>query len=1453
MALLDSRVFRRSLLFAIDLILLALAWILSYSLRFEFSIPSLPEDPYAGQMLVMIPWVVGLQLVLFAVFHLYRGIVKYVSTAELRTIIIATVINVGVWSAFNMWVQHREQFLQMPLTMDASTVLRIPYGILGIYFFISIIFVGGLRFLRRIWVESIGGHFDEDAPATLIVGAGDLAENALRDIMRSEASPYRPVCAVTTTSPRVGSSIQGVKVVGTVDRIPEVLDHYEIKAVLIALEEDDPKVLRKVVQECQDAQVAFHIIPTMRDITSGKVDVSPVRRVGIEDLLGREPVNLTLAEDRNYLRGETVLITGAGGSIGSELSRQVAWARPKAMLLLGKGENSIYDIHSELAPKHPEIEFHALVADVRDQAAMTGIFELHRPTIVFHAAAHKHVPLMEVQPGEAVKNNILGTATVAFLAHLVNTKKFVLISTDKAVRPTSVMGATKRIAETIVFSLGERSRTTFQAVRFGNVLGSRGSVIPLFQRQIEAGGPVTVTHPEVTRFFMTIPEAVSLLLQAGSKSESRSLFLLDMGEPVKIADLARNMITLSGLKPGADIEIKYTGLRPGEKLREDLLTKEEGAQATDIGKVWATKPKFIPTWKEVQGLVTEFRDMADAMDDRGIVELLRDTVPDFHPTTLPDLTDREALLRLKDRAMQELEGLATNMRSELGLEGVEVEEPAVDEVAPDQDDEPETFDGPEIPEEVPETPDMFPEGEDTAPPTRPGVVARHQSELLDRDEEVEDRTVPADDIETLESDAAPDTKTESAPDVDEDDDKLGYESLRTPPPLTADTLADLEGANAEDINPKTVEIEKPNFDEEPESDEMVDELIAPVPDVRSDGEGLEHPAANDDRELTDSDVMRTPPPISEQVLEEMGGERGEEYKTEEVSSLDLEKDLLDEDTAPPLPDEEPEPEADAQEELWEDEIEEEQPESLVPEEVHEEEVHDEIVDEEPTREEPDAAIEHEFDMPPLAYFLAVEAGPGLASTLAHYLDILGPDDMLLLAGPVAQHDIPPDYADRVTLIGESGSPGAADWNNAIDSCPIGAIFVAASPEARILPTLAPRLAEAFSREEVAVAYGDYIERDAEGNESLVELQDHAGCPHERFDFGPVIAYRAGMVQAVGKLDEELEFAFQYDLHLRLMQEGLFVRMTEPIAVVPAAASDQVTALHSPGRGPLGGFSYVFYPPEVEAEVTQVFEKALRQIGAWIDQPTHRVPTPDEEPEVTASIVVPVLNREDTIGNAIRSVLEGTYQDFEIIVVDNGSTDQTCDAVAELIEEDHRVRLIDGMGDSIASALNDGIRVARGRYICQLDSDDEYVPETLERMIEQLESNPKCGLAISYYRLIDEEGNVIEDVPPVTHTGYSRNQIVRRDGAGAVRVFPKTVLEEMGLYDEEHYGNFGEDYDMVLKVSERYDVDRVSEVLYHYRRHSGNTDMTRDPKTKYVNKNRARQMALRRRMRMNEER
>ncbi len=426
---------------------------------------------------------------------------------------------------------------------------------------------------------------------TMIVGGGSAGTMLIREMQTTDKIDYLPICVVDDDESKIGLEINNVKIVGSTKDIPKFAEKYYIDEIIIAVPSAPKSEVKRIYEICKETHCKVKTLPGIYQLVSGEASVSALRDVSILDLLGRDQVSVNLDEIMGYIEGQTVLVTGGGGSIGSELCRQIATHKPKQLIILDIYENNAYDIEQELKRKYPELNLLALIASVRDKGKMDDVFKKYRPDIVFNAAAHKHVPLMETSPNEAVKNNVFGTLNVARCADKYEAKTFVQISTDKAVNPTNVMGATKRICEMIIQTIGRHSKNTnFVAVRFGNVLGSNGSVIPLFEKQIAEGGPVTVTHKDIIRYFMTIPEAVALVLQAGAYAKGGQIFVLDMGEPVKIYDLAENLIRLSGLEPGVDIEIKCTGLRPGEKLYEERLMDEEGMQKTPNGLINIANP-----------------------------------------------------------------------------------------------------------------------------------------------------------------------------------------------------------------------------------------------------------------------------------------------------------------------------------------------------------------------------------------------------------------------------------------------------------------------------------------------------------------------------------------------------------------------------------------------------------------------------------------------------------------------------------------------------------------------------------------------------------------------------------------------------------------------------------------------------------------------------------------------
>lgn len=463
----------------------------------------------------------------------------------------------------------------------------------SIYALFLAVFVLLTRFSKRIYVavKYSFSRKNKSKIRAMIVGGGNAGTMLIREILTTDKITYFPVCVIDDDESKIGKSIYNAKIVGTTDQIPEFVAKYSIDEILIAMPAVPKSEIKRIYDICEKTSCKVKTLPGIYQIVNGDASVTALREVQISDLLGRDQIKVNLDEIMGYIVNRTVLVTGGGGSIGSELCRQIATHSPRQLIILDIYENNAYDIEQELKRRHPELNLVVLIASIRDMGKMEDVFTKYSPEIVFNAAAHKHVPLMETSPNEAVKNNVFGTLNVAKCADKYNAKVFVQISTDKAVNPTNIMGATKRICEMIVQTIGKHSRNTkFVAVRFGNVLGSNGSVIPLFEKQIAEGGPVTVTHPDIIRYFMTIPEAVSLVLQAGAYAQGGQIFVLDMGEPVKIYDLAYNLIKLSGYEPNVDIEIVCTGLRPGEKLFEERLMDEEGMQKTPNGLISIANP-----------------------------------------------------------------------------------------------------------------------------------------------------------------------------------------------------------------------------------------------------------------------------------------------------------------------------------------------------------------------------------------------------------------------------------------------------------------------------------------------------------------------------------------------------------------------------------------------------------------------------------------------------------------------------------------------------------------------------------------------------------------------------------------------------------------------------------------------------------------------------------------------
>ncbi len=501
-------------------------------------------------------------------------------------------------------------------------------GVIMLDLLTTIMLLAGLRMLVRLYHEEFFSETRGSARRFLIVGAGNAGEALLREMLRRKDVQYEVVGFIDDNPAKIGMSIHGIEVLGNVDQMPAICKKNDIDEIAIAIPSASRKQLRRVVQVCEGTKLRFSMVPSLTDIASGKLRVSQMRDVDINDLLGRDEVKLDLGDIEKYLKGRTILVTGAGGSIGSEMCRQVCAFAPKTLLLVEQAENPLFYVERELLRKFPGVPMRSLICDITDKGRVEQLFSQYHPEIVIHAAAHKHVPLMENNPGEAVKNNVLGTCTVADAADAHGTAGFVMISTDKAVNPTSIMGATKRVAEMYIQDLNNTSKTRFVTVRFGNVLGSNGSVVPIFKQQIVGGGPVTVTHPEMRRYFMTIPEASQLVLQAAAMGQGGEIFVLDMGEPVKIVDLARELITLSGFRPGEDIEIEFSGLRPGEKLFEELSIEGEDMLQTRHPKiaVWKNIPKDRETLRKS---IAELVKIAPTQDRQKIIDAIRTLVPEF--------------------------------------------------------------------------------------------------------------------------------------------------------------------------------------------------------------------------------------------------------------------------------------------------------------------------------------------------------------------------------------------------------------------------------------------------------------------------------------------------------------------------------------------------------------------------------------------------------------------------------------------------------------------------------------------------------------------------------------------------------------------------------------------------------------------------------------------------------
>jgi FlaA1/EpsC-like NDP-sugar epimerase len=610
-----QKLYRRTGLIIYDVISIICASYFAILIRYEFKIDSIP-DHFMTPINTFLPVNILLTFGVFYIFKLYDSLWAYAGERELQNLVMACVIS-GVINAIGL------QFFK-----SQSQPVPQSYYFLYTFILISMIFVSrfSYRFLRsqKHRIENKNNN-----KAVMIIGAGEAANIIIKDIITSNYSTMSIKCIIDDDTNKWGKYIQGIRVVGGRDRIEECADLYDIDEIIVAIPSVSRPELRKILEICKNTNCKLRSLPGMYQLVNGEVNVSRLRDVEVEDLLGRDPIAVDMDQIAGYVSGKVVMVTGGGGSIGSELCRQIAGHKPKRLIIVDIYENNAYDIQQELIRKYPEMDLVVLIASVRNTLRINNIFETYKPDIVYHAAAHKHVPLMETSPGEAIKNNVFGTWKTAMAAAMNGTKKFVLISTDKAVNPTNVMGASKRICEMIIQTFNKHYDTEFVAVRFGNVLGSNGSVIPLFKKQIESGGPVTVTDPKIIRYFMTITEAVSLVLQAGAYAKGGEIFVLDMGEPVKILDLAENLIKLSGYKVGEDIKIEFTGLRPGEKLYEEMLMDEEGLQDTSNKMIHIGKPIEMDEMKFFSQL--EKLNVAAKEESPDIRDLIKEIVETYHP------------------------------------------------------------------------------------------------------------------------------------------------------------------------------------------------------------------------------------------------------------------------------------------------------------------------------------------------------------------------------------------------------------------------------------------------------------------------------------------------------------------------------------------------------------------------------------------------------------------------------------------------------------------------------------------------------------------------------------------------------------------------------------------------------------------------------------------------------
>ena len=590
--------------------LLIIAYLISFLLRFDFRIQGLG---YRNIILQTLPLLLAVKLPVFYYFRLFSGWWKYAGMNDLLDIIKASLVS---------------SFLLYLAVYFIYGVTGYPRSTFLLDMLMTIILIGGTRFVVRAYSEQ--ARSTSMGVNTLIVGAGRAGNLIVRELKGNSTLGYNPIGFVDDNPGKKGMHMQGLKVLGTTANLPELIEKYSASRILIATPSARGDEVRHIIDKCRESKVEFQILPPMAQLINGSVSVKQLRTVNIEDLLARDPVRLNLNEIGAKLEGKTIMVTGAGGSIGSELVRQVAKFGPAKLILFERSESDLHKIDLELSAHFPELHYLPVIGDILDTYRLKEVFAQYRPHVIFHAAAYKHVPMMEKNCFQAIRNNVVGTYNLAMLADEFKVEDFVMISSDKAVRPTNIMGVTKRVSELLILGLQNHS-TKFVSVRFGNVLGSNGSVIPLFKQQIENRQPVTVTHPDAIRYFMTIPEAAQLVLEASTLGQGGEIFVLDMGQPVKIVDLAKNLIRLSGLEPDRDIPVVFTGLRPGEKLYEELRLDGEGMKSTPHHKIHVLdggKVSFV----QVQTWVDELAELVDRKDVAGLVNKLRCIVPEYTPS-----------------------------------------------------------------------------------------------------------------------------------------------------------------------------------------------------------------------------------------------------------------------------------------------------------------------------------------------------------------------------------------------------------------------------------------------------------------------------------------------------------------------------------------------------------------------------------------------------------------------------------------------------------------------------------------------------------------------------------------------------------------------------------------------------------------------------------------------------